>query len=173
MHETNLWLERVVIDLNLCPFARSEWESGKVRVHVTKSSTPHELLKSLIAELNYLLNHDKIETTLLCHPSVLTEFEDYNQFLDSVDAVLVEMSLEGVVQIASFHPDYQFYGTDSLDLENFTNRSPYPMLHLLREDSLEAAIERHPDAEGIPEKNLKRLNDLGLETVRALIAGCK
>jgi len=163
----------VVIGLNLCPFARSEWERNSVRIHVTQADTAESLLETLAAELTYLLDHDKLETTLVCHPCVLTEFEDYNQFLDATDAVLLEMKLDGVIQIASFHPDYRFYGTEPDDMDNYTNRSPYPMLHLLREDSVEAAIEWHPDAEGIPDSNIKRLNKLGLEKIQGLLSACR
>jgi hypothetical protein len=106
------------------------------------------------------------------HPGVLTEFEEYNQFLDQVDYLVSELDLEGVLQVATFHPDYQFFDTEPDALDNFTNRSPYPMLHLLREDSLEAAIERHPDPQGIPGKNISRLNDIGLDSVQALLFAC-
>ena len=169
---TARWLEDIVINLNLCPFARREWEAGRVRVFVTDAKTESALAEALVEEVRHLLNHDKVETTLLVHPEVLTDFEEYNQFLDQVDHLVSELELEGVLQVATFHPDYQFFGTEPDALDNFTNRSPYPMLHLLREDSLEAAIERHPDPQGIPEKNISRLNDMGLDTVQALLFAC-
>ena len=169
---TARWLEDIVINLNLCPFARREWEAGRVRVFVSDAKTESALAEALVEEVRHLLNHDKVETTLLVHPEVLTDFEEYNQFLDQVDHLVSELELEGVLQVATFHPDYQFFGTEPDALDNFTNRSPYPMLHLLREDSLEAAIERHPDPQGIPEKNISRLNDMGLDTVQALLFAC-
>lgn len=169
---TASWLEDIVIGLNLCPFARPEWEAGRVRVFVSDAKTESALAEALVKEMSHLLNHDKVETTLLVHPAVLTEFEEYNQFLDQVDYLVSELDLEGVLQVATFHPDYQFFGTEPDALDNFTNRSPYPMLHLLREDSLEAAIERHPDPQGIPKKNISRLNDIGLDSVQALLSAC-
>ena len=170
-NETGRWLEDIVIDLNLCPFARSEWENNRVRIHVSNAATVQQLLAAVMAELDHLLNHDKVETSLVVHPDVLTDFDDYNQFLDDADNLIRELELEGIIQIASFHPDYQFQDTAFLDLDNFTNRSPYPMLHLLREDSLEAAIERHPDPEGIPERNVERLQEMGLASIQAIISG--
>ena len=169
--ETERWLEGMVIGLNLCPFARSEWENNRVRIQLSEAETEEELVEALVAELAYLLSHDKIETTLLVHPYVLGEFEDYNQFLDQVDYVLAELKLEGTIQVATFHPSYQFYETQLDAIDNFTNRSPYPMLHLLREDSLEAAVNRHPNPEGIPEANVKRLSEMGVEKVRSLLSG--
>lgn len=168
--ETSRWLEDIVIGLNLCPFARLEWENNRVRIHVSEAETVEQLLEALVAELNYLLTHDKVETSLVVHPDVLTNFDDYNQFLDHADNVIRELELEGILQIASFHPDYQFQDTEFLDLDNFTNRSPYPMLHLLREDSLEAAIERHPDPEGIPDRNVERLKEVGLDSIQAIMS---
>lgn len=169
---TARWLEDMVIGLNLCPFARSEWEAGRVRIFVSDATSEAALAEALVEEVVYLLGHDKIETTLFVHPQVLTQFEAFNQFLNQVDDLVTALDLEGVLQVATFHPDYQFFGTEADALDNYTNRSPYPMLHLLREDSLEAAIERHPDPQGIPEKNVRRLNDMGRESVQALLLAC-
>jgi len=171
--ETERWLEDMVIGLNLCPFARAEWEGGRVRIFVSDAKTEEALAESLVEEISYLLMHDKVETTLVVHPLVLTNFEDFNQFLDQVEHILSELRLIGTLQVVSFHPDYQFHGVEPDALDNFTNRSPYPMLHLLREDSLETAIDRHPNPQGIPEKNVERLNDIGLEAVQVMLSACR
>jgi len=138
------WVESLVVGLNLCPFAKREWVKNRVRCSVTEATTEEELLVDLQAELELLNRDDAVETTLLIHPRVLKEFYDYNQFLDYADSLLVQMRLNGVYQIASFHPDYQFGGTEPDDVENYTNRSPYPLLHLIREESLERAISNYP-----------------------------
>lgn len=158
---TERWLKEVVIGYNLCPFAQRELQRQSIRFVVSNADSEIDLLQALEAELDVLLNDQNIETCLLIHPSVLGEFYQYNQFLDVVDALLDELGLVGEIQIASFHPDYQFANTLANDAENFTNRSPYPMLHLLRETSLERAIASHPDASAIPDQNIKRMNEIG------------
>ena len=115
---------------------------------------------------------DAIETTLLIHPQVLQDFYQYIDFLEAADELLVDMDLEGVYQVASFHPDYQFGGTEPDDVENYTNRSPYPMLHLLREDSLSQAIDNYPEVDLIPERNIECMNEQGLEKMQQLLAAC-
>jgi len=170
---TRNWVESVVIDLNLCPFAKREWLHNKVRLQVSEASSQEKLLQDLVVELALLNRTPEIETTLLIHPHVLQSFEDYNQFLDFADAVLEQMSLSGVFQIASFHPDYQFSDTDLVDAENFTNRSPYPMLHILREASLEQAVNAHPDTASIPGLNIQLLQGLGASHMQALLDSCK
>jgi len=127
------WVEDLVVGLNLCPFAGRELVRNRVRFVVTEATTEEQLLAALETELALLNNDPAVETTLLIHPDVLQDFFDYNQFLDTADQLLVHTELEGVYQVASFHPDYQFAGTAAYDAENFTNRSPYPMLHILRE----------------------------------------
>ena len=129
---TRDWLEQVVIGLNLCPFAHREFANDRVRFAITDATTELQLLQSLESELQLLFGDPSIETTLLIHPQALGDFADYNQFLDLADGLLVQMNLEGIFQIASFHPDYQFDGTSPGDAENYTNRSPYPTLHILR-----------------------------------------
>jgi hypothetical protein len=123
-------------------------------------------------ELALLSRKPEVETTLLVHPGVLTDFDDYNQFLNFADMVIEQMSLEGVYQIASFHPSYQFAGTKHDDPENYTNRSPYPMLHILRESSLEAVIDVHPNTDEIPMVNIERLRQLGAKHMRQLLSSC-
>lgn len=157
------WLEKAVIGLNLCPFAKSAHVKNHIRYTVSGATTSEALLNDLLGELKILVEADplKVETTLLIHPHVLNDFLDYNDFLDVADAALDELDLVGVIQIASFHPQYQFAGTDADDIDNFTNRSPYPILHLLRETSIERAVEAFPDAAQIFEKNIATLRLIG------------
>ena len=162
------WLEAVVIELNLCPFAGRELLNERVRFAVTAAATEDELLNALQAELELLDADKNIETTLLIHPEVLCDFAAYNQFLDAADALVRYLELEGVYQIASFHPEYQFGGTEPDDVENFTNRAPYPLLHILREESLARAIADYPDVDGIPERNITLMKSMGEEQLRAL-----
>ncbi|MFC4260880.1 DUF1415 domain-containing protein [Marinobacter lacisalsi] len=169
---TRQWVERVVVDLNLCPFARRELVNNRVRFAATDAQTPDGLLDDLQRELMKLVDDDSIETTLLIHPGVLQDFHDYNDFLAVADGLLDILELEGVIQIASFHPDYQFAGTAADAAENYTNRSPYPMLHLLREASLERAIDAYPDTDAIPQRNIERVEALGPDVMKALLASC-
>jgi len=170
---TRRWVEQAVIGLNLCPFAKAVHVKEQVRYVVSPASTPEALLEQLMDELQLLSDTpaDQIDTTLLIHPFVLTDFLDYNEFLDVADAAIEDMSLEGELQVASFHPDYQFADTDINDIENFTNRSPYPILQLLREESIERAVEAFPDAEEIFEKNIATMEKLGHDGWDALHVG--
>ena len=127
---------------------------------------------ALETEIELLGNDESIETTLLIHPEVLQDFFDYNQFLELADELLVLMELDGVYQVASFHPDYQFAGTAADDVENYTNRSPYPLLHILREESLARSIAAYPDIEEIPVRNIEQMKNLGREKLQALIQSC-
>lgn len=163
------WVESFVVELNLCPFAKRELVNNRIRFVVKNVETEELLLTELQTELELLNNDLSIETTLLIHPQILQNFYNYNQFLSFTDSLLVEMNLEGVYQIASFHPDYQFGGTDPDDVENYTNRSPYPMLHLLREDSLEKAIANYPDVDQIPTRNIELMNSLGSDKVKMIL----
>jgi len=160
---TRRWLERSVIGLNLCPFAESVYRGGRVRFYVSEQRTAAALLEELRTELNGLQAADPAqrETTLLIHPWVLADFIEYNDFLEVCEATIVELDLEGEIQVASFHPQYQFAGTQSDDIENYTNRSPYPMLHLLREASIERAIAAVPDTDEIYRRNIRTLRGLG------------
>lgn len=163
--DTRTWLTKAVIGLNLCPFAKAVHVKNQIRYKVSDAATPEALLQDLIAELALLRDADPqdIDTTLLVHPGTLGDFLDYNDFLDVADAAIEEMDLEGVIQIASFHPQYQFGGTEPDDIENYTNRSPYPTLHLLRESSLAQAVAAFPDAADIYEANIETLDKLGHE----------
>jgi len=161
--ETVNWVEQAVIGLNLCPFAKAVHVKKQIRYVVSDADTPEALLAQLLEELEYLAetSPEKVDTTMLIHPNVLADFEDFNEFLDVADAALEDVELDGILQVASFHPDYQFADTHQNDIENYTNRSPYPTLHLLREDSVERAVEAFPEAGDIFEKNIETLRALG------------
>ncbi|MFU8816789.1 MAG: DUF1415 domain-containing protein [Pseudomonadales bacterium] len=166
------WVETVVVGLNLCPFAQRELVNDRVRFAVTEADSEDQLSAALQSELERLQSDPRIETTLLIHPLALQDFDHYNQFLDRADRLLLHLHLDGVYQVASFHPEYQFAGTAADDAENYTNRSPYPMLHLIREDSLERAIHAFAGVEDIPASNIRRMNELGQEKLRALVQAC-
>lgn len=173
--QTRCWLEQRVLKDNLCPFAHQPYKNDRVRIIVTDSSRVEYLLDDVLHELKHLagLPAETLETTLLIHPGVLEDFHDYNDFLDLVDGLLTQEGYDGVFQVASFHPDYQFADTAEDDAENYTNRSPWPMLHLLREASLEQAIATHPDVDGIPQRNIALMQELGTETLAADLARCQ
>ncbi|MFK8028122.1 MAG: DUF1415 domain-containing protein [Gammaproteobacteria bacterium] len=166
------WVKHFIVELNLCPFAKREVVKNRVRYVVTDAETEEQLLVALEAELEFLEESTLVETTLLIHANILQEFYDYNQFLDLADGLLQEMRLDGIFQIASFHPQYQFGGTDMDDSENYTNRSPYPILHLLREDSLERVITEHVDVDQIPLDNIELMNNLGVDKLKAMLSQC-
>ena len=163
--DTQRWLERIVIGLNLCPFAKAVVAKQQVRYVLSDATTPEALLETLGEELVRLRDTPatEVDTTLIVHPHVLTDFLDYNDFLDDADGLVEELELEGLLQVASFHPRYQFAGTDPDDIGNYTNRAPWPTLHLLREDSVSRAVEAFPDPEAIAERNIATLEKLGRE----------
>ena len=167
---TRQWLERAVIGLNLCPFAKAVHVKQQVRFVLSDASTPEALLEQLAEELLLLRDTpaDEVDTTLLVHPDVLQDFLDYNDFLDNADAAVEALDLGGILQVASFHPDYQFAGTAPQDISNYTNRSPYPTLHLLREDSVSRAVAAFPEADSIVDRNIETLDRLGIEGWRKL-----
>lgn len=167
---TREWLERAVIGLNLCPFAKAVHVKRQIRMVVSHAETDEALLADLMHELALLASADSndIETTLLIHPRVLGDFLDYNDFLDLADAAVEEMNLDGELQVASFHPHYQFADSAADDISNYSNRSPYPTLHLLREASVERAVAAFPEAERIYQTNIETLQRLGHAGWRAL-----
>lgn len=172
LQETRDWLEKAVIGLNLCPFAKSVYVKGQVRIVVSPASEAEPLLEQLVQELKHLaqVSPEETDTTLLVHPFAMKDFLDFNDFLDVADAALAELDLEGTLQIANFHPDFQFAGTETDDIGNYTNRSPYPTLHLIRETSIDRAVESFPQAEAIYEHNIETLRKLGLAGWRKLFA---
>jgi len=169
--QTRCWLERAVIGLNLCPFTKAVYAKQQVRFVLSDASTAEALLAQLGEELLLLRDTpaEQVDTTLLIHPQVLADFLDYNDFLEAADALVEALDLDGVLQVASFHPDYQFAGSAPDDVENFTNRSPCPTLHLLREDSVSRAVEAFPDPDAIVERNVETLRKLGVEGWRQLL----
>lgn len=171
---TQAWVERAVIGLNLCPFAKAVQAKGLVRWVCSDARDTPALLDELAAEMRRLRDTPAalIDTTLLVHPWVLNSFDDFNQFLDDADALLDSLGLLGVLQVASFHPQYRFAGTEADDIGNATNRSPFPTLHLLREGSVERAVAAFPDAAHIYEANLRTLQALGPDGWAALRAQC-
>ena len=168
---TRHWLERAVIGLNLCPFAKAVYAKQQVRFVYSDATTPEQLIEQLGEELLLLRDTpaDQVDTTLLVHPHVLQDFLDYNDFLDQADALVESLALDGVLQVASFHPDYQFADSAFDDLANCTNRSPFPTLHLLREDSVERAVAAFPDPDAIVDRNIETLERLGRERWDALL----
>ena len=165
VEQMQAWVENAVVGLNLCPFAKAPMVKRQIRYVVTETDDPRQLLDTLCAEMTALVAVDpqQTETTLLIHPNVLTDFDDFNDFLGAADAALEELGLDGVLQIASFHPDYRFADVDADDPSNATNRAPYPTLHLLREASVDRAVEAFPDADAIVERNLQTLDALGAD----------
>lgn len=172
---TRAWVERVVIGLNLCPFARAPHVGGRLRYVVSDARDGEALLADLVAELRHVAAADPtvVETSLLIHPQVLQDFTAYNDFLDVADAALVALALQGVLQIASFHPHYRFAGSAPGDIGNATNRSPYPMLHLLREDSVQRAVESAVDVHAIPDANVRTLRLLGAQALASILSSCE
>jgi len=167
---TREWLEKAVIGLNLCPFAKAVHAGNQIRYAVSDAQSREALLADLGRELQMLVAADRadVETTLLIHPRVLVDFVDYNDFLDIADAAVEELGFAGTIQIASFHPQYRFADTEPDAIENFSNRSPYPMLHLLREESVERAIAAFPDVARTPERNIETLRSIGHDGWRRL-----
>ena len=170
LNQTRHWLEKAVIGLNLCPFAKAVYVKNQVRLVVSHARHADDFLEDLDRELDLLVATpaSEIDTTLLIHPTLFEDFLDFNDFLEVAEGVVDEHALEGVVQLASFHPKFQFDGTEPDDIGNYTNRAPFAMLHLLREESVEKAVEAFPEAESIFEQNIATLEKLGVEGWKAL-----
>lgn len=170
VEDTRRWVQRAVIGLNLCPFAKSVEVKGQVRYAVSHASGAKPLLADLKRELLALVAADPLvlDTTLLVAPDGFAEFLEFNDLLERADKLLVDLGLDGVLQIASLHPQYQFADTEPDDITNFTNRAPYPTLHLLREDSVDRAVAAFPNAEAIFETNMQTMQDLGPQGWAAL-----
>ena len=164
IEKTQTWLTQAVIGLNLCPFAKAPHVKGLINYRVSQAQDVQGLINDLHQALEELAeaNPNQIETTLLIHPWVLNDFMEYNDFLDLADELVEELDLSGILQVASFHPDYQFAGTHKDDISNYTNRSPYPTLHLIREDSIDKAVAAFPEAEQIYETNIATMEKLGI-----------
>ncbi|MDQ6683572.1 MAG: DUF1415 domain-containing protein [Pseudomonadota bacterium] len=175
LDETRAWVERVVVGLRLCPFARAPQAQGRVRYTISEARDTEALLDDLGLELRRLqkTSPETIETTLLVHPHVLARFADYNRFLAIADELLRAFELEGTIQIASFHPRYRFAGSAANDLANATNQSPFPTLHLLREASIERALASFSEPESIYEANIRTMTRLGPAGWAALQKACR
>lgn len=173
------WVETLVVRHGLCPFAARVLNNNGLRFVVSKAETNEELVNDLIKELLHLNHHsrDELETSLLIHPHVLTDFQTYNDFLDVVDSIIEEAGLHGVVQVASFHPDYRFADSNEDDAANYSNRSPFPMLHLLREASIDEAVRdwtaRGRSMEDIPLSNVETLRRMGKILLEKQLLACK
>jgi len=167
---TRQWLEKAVIGLNLCPFAKAVYVKNQVRIVVSDAKHADAFLEELDRELEFLAAADPqdVDTTLLVHPTLFANFLDFNEIAGIAEEAVAEHELEGVIQVASFHPRFRFEDTAEDDIGNCTNRSPYPTLHLLREDSIERAVESYPDAEAIYERNIETLKKLGPDGWKAL-----
>ena len=175
LDQTRTWVEQAVIGLNLCPFAKAPQVKGLVRYVQSEATDPAVLLSDLMDELQRLSKSpaERLETTLLVHPLVFTDFADFNDFLGVAEDAVADLGLEGVIQVASFHPDYRFEGTTADDISNATNRSPHPTLHLIREDSIDRAVASFPEAETIYEANMATMERLGHKGWEALAEGWK
>lgn len=161
--QTKSWIEQFVIGYNLCPFAVQPFQQDRIKYVLVEGEDIEGLVETVFRECVLLQDADplKVETTILIHPGLLTDFEEYLAVVGQMQDDLEKLSLEGVVQLATFHPDYQFEGTRPEDPENFTNRSLYPMIHILREESVEKAINLYPDTEKIPQENIRTMNRIG------------
>lgn len=170
----NLWLKNIVVGLNLCPFAKVPYNEKRVRIVADLCQNEELAFERIIGEINLLDESEpqKLETTLLIFPNLFEDFAHYNDFLYTANEFIRLRGWEGVYQIASFHPEYQFSGTDKNDAENYTNRSPYPILHFIREESLTAAIEAYPDVDGIPDKNIALMNGLSASELKQYFSWC-
>ena len=175
LDQTRTWVEQAVIGLNLCPFAKAPQVKGLVRYVQSEATDPAVLLSDLMDELQRLFKSpaDRLETTLLVHPLVFTDFADFNDFLGVAENAVADLGLEGVIQVASFHPDYRFEGTTADDISNATNRSPHPTLHLIREDSIDRAVAAFPEAETIYEANMATMERMGPQGWAALAQSWK
>lgn len=170
--QTECWVKSVIIECNFCPFAKRELEKGSIRYSVIQHKALEDCLQSVIKECVHLDSNASTETTLLIFPNAFTGFDDYLQLVDIAEKLIAQQAYEGVYQLASFHPDYVFADSSPDDAANYTNRSPYPMLHLIRETSIEKALEHYPDSEHIPEKNIEVARSLGLDTMKAKLEAC-
>lgn len=172
VRETRKWILDVVIGLDLCPFAAKPFLTDRIRYSELEGEGLQTLLEACIREADLLDQHRTIETTLLILPGQWLEFEDYLDALELCEALLADQGYEGVYQLAGFHPAYQFNGLGDDDPGNYTNRSPHPMIHFIRESSITQAVESYPDIEGIPERNRRKTREMGLHAILALRNAC-
>ena len=169
IQQTTDWIRSFIIKLNICPFAKREMDKGSVKIQVISVKKIEQALEELMVELNLLDRHPEVETTLLVFPILFKDFFEYLDFVDLAEALMLDQDYEGIYQLASFHPDYCFADVDFNDVSNYTNRSPYPMLHLLRENSVEKAINFYGNTEKIPENNIATMHKLGITKIKKLL----
>jgi len=169
---TQNWLKTIIIAYNICPFAKRELERGSIRFSSNHDAEIESCLLDLMLECDRLDTDSSVETTLLIYNNAFTTFDDYLDFLELAETLLIEQGYEGIYQLASFHPDYCFEGSEPDDPANYTNRSPYPMLHLLRETSIERAVATYPHPENIPQRNIELTRELGFVKMQALLSAC-
>ena len=172
INQTKKWLSNVIIAHTLCPFAKREYDNNRIHYAVIETTDLQGQLEQIIMQCAALDNDAERETSLLIFPLALTDFEDYLDMLETATALLERQGYEGIYQLASFHPHYRFANTPHDDASNYTNRSPYPMLHILREASIEAALKKFPNPENIPDRNIKLTTELGLNVMKALLVDC-
>lgn len=172
VNHTRTWIREVVIGLSFCPFAAQPFQTEKIRYKVLVQASPQTVLETVIREAYHLDQHTDIETTLILLPEAFSDFMEYLDLLDISEQLLVDQGYEGIYQVASFHPEYQFADTTLDDPANYTNRSPYPMLHLIREDTITRVLENYPDPENIPERNRSVARSKGLVAMMALREAC-
>jgi hypothetical protein len=169
---TQAWLKTFVIAYTICPFARREHEKDSIRYQVVSSTSIEHSLEAVMDECVHLDSEPATETTLLIFNEAFADFEDFLDLLAIAEELMIDQGYEGIYQLASFHPDYRFAQMPANDPSNYTNRSPFPMLHLIREESIEKAVASHPDPDGIPERNIALARELGLEKLRAILNAC-
>lgn len=170
--QTKEWVNKVIVAHNYCPFAKREVDKGSIRYHVVHDTEFNSLLESVMQECVWLDQNDETETSLIIFPSNLNEFNSFLDCLALTEDLLVSQGYEGTYQVASFHPDYCFQGAEENDPANYTNRSPYPMFHLIREASVKLALENHPDPDSIPERNIEYAREQGIDKMKALLDKC-
>jgi len=163
------WIDSIVIGLNLCPFANAAKRQGHLKICLASSSRMEDCLQQLSDEAVLLEHANEQATTLLVLPQGYTAFDEYLDLLAMAEALLDDLGFAGVLQLASFHPQYQFDGTKADDVSNWTNRAPFPILHLLKESSITRAVDNHPDPENIPARNIQKLEQLGLVGIEQLL----
>jgi len=175
LRETQKWIDEVVVGMGFCPFASASIKAGGLRLELCATTEVEDLCRLLVDELVFLQSQkgETYDSTLLVHPNLLSDFAVFNEFLGMCEDILAGLSLEGVFQIASFHPRYCFADADENDVGNYTNRSPYPMLHILREASVTEAVADHVDPAGIPQKNIQKLTTLSVAEMEAMLQGCR
>lgn len=170
--QTQKWLETVIIEHSICPFAKREFVNNTIHYEIIESDDTEQQLEQLIISCEKLDDEEAIETSLLIFAKSLSDFDDYLDFIEIANALMHKQNYEGIYQLASFHPQYCFADSDQNDASNYTNRSPYPMLHIIREASLEKALESFPNPENIPERNIELTRSLGLQTMQKLLSDC-